>query len=125
MLQQLRGNHEQSSRFLTVQFVVERLLAQPHEANLSQVAADSGRSARQVQKLFEEFVGVPPKQWLKIVRLQRSFVRLHQRSGSLTAVAYECGYFDQSHFIRDFKSFTGLTPSAYVPAAFPLNGLFA
>jgi AraC-like DNA-binding protein len=40
-----------------------------------------------------------------------------QKDQSLTAMAYDYGYFDQSHFIKDFKSFTGRTPLQYFKTA--------
>jgi AraC-like DNA-binding protein len=43
-----------------------------------------------------------------------------KREISLTSIAYDCGYFDQSHFIKEFKSFTGLTPSGYSSATSPV-----
>jgi AraC-like DNA-binding protein len=42
-----------------------------------------------------------------------SDIMVIKKETSLTAIAYDCGYFDQSHFIREFKSFTGYTPSGY------------
>ncbi len=106
-----------------LEFAVQRLLAHPHDLRLAAVAAECGITPRYLHQLFLAFVGVSPKQFLKIARLQRSFACLHRFPDSLTAVAYTSGYFDQSHFIRDFKAFTGLTPSQYVPQDFPLNGL--
>jgi AraC-like DNA-binding protein len=46
-----------------------------------------------------------------------------KKNESLTSIAYGCGYFDQSHFIKEFKSFTGLTPSAYLKSVSPVNQL--
>lgn len=89
---------------------------------MAAVAAQCGISPRYLHRLFLASVGLSPAQFLKVVRLQRSVASLHGAPQSLTAVAYASGYFDQSHFIRDFKSFTGLTPSQYVPLDFPLNG---
>jgi len=108
--------------FRLVEFALQRLLAHPQGLRLGEVARQCGISPRYLHQLFLAFVGMPPTQFLRIMRLQRSLACLHRSLDSLTGVAYASGYFDQAHFIRDFKSFTGLTPSQYVPAAFLLNG---
>ncbi|WP_310391147.1 AraC family transcriptional regulator [Hymenobacter sp.] len=108
--------------FRVVDFALQRLLAHPQGPSLLEVARQCGISTRYLHQLFLAFVGMSPTQFLKIIRLQRSLACLHRSPDSLTGVAYASGYFDQSHFIRDFKSFTGLTPSQYVPADFLLNG---
>ena len=46
---------------------------------------------------------------------------MSHRESSLTSIAYDCGYFDQSHFIREFKSFTGIAPSEYTSQAYPVS----
>jgi AraC-like DNA-binding protein len=70
---------------------------------------------RYLQKLFLQYTGITPKLYNKINRFQLSLQLISRNKGSFTSIAYDCGYFDQSHFIREFKSFTGVTPSAYSP----------
>jgi AraC-like DNA-binding protein len=62
------------------------------------------------EKRFRKTVGASPKQYASIIRMQ-SVIR--KGPGKLTEAAYEAGYFDQPHFNRDFKSFTGLTPGDF------------
>jgi AraC-like DNA-binding protein len=82
---------------------------------MEDVASRYGISARYLQKLFVEFTGVSPKLYQKIHRFQKSLLLTGKQHESLTDIAYECGYFDQSHFVRDFKFFTGMAPSAFDP----------
>jgi len=71
-------------------------------------------SARRFIELFRRYVGVTPKLYCRIRRFQRALGELHRiKQMDWSAVALECGYYDQSHFIRDFRQFSGLTPSAY------------
>jgi AraC-like DNA-binding protein len=72
---------------------------------------------RYLQKLFVQYTGMTPKLYNKINRFQLSLQLISKNESSFTSIAYDCGYADQSHFIRDFKSFTGTTPSAYSPAS--------
>lgn len=79
--------------------------------NIDNVASRYGITSRYLQKLFLQHTGLTPKLYSKINRFQHSLRLIAKKDLSLTSVAYDCGYFDQSHFIREFKSFTGLTPS--------------
>lgn len=69
---------------------------------------------RTLQRQFIEYVGISPKQFAKIIQFQSS---LNQLSGEvyskLTDIVYENGYADQSHFIRNFKKYTGKKPSEF------------
>lgn len=67
---------------------------------------------RTIQRLFAEYVGISPKQFCKIIQFQSSFSQISTEAFSkLTDIVYENGYADQSHFIRNFKKFTGKNPS--------------
>ncbi|WP_126247168.1 helix-turn-helix transcriptional regulator [Chitinophaga rhizosphaerae] len=69
-----------------------------------------------LEKRFRARIGATPKQYAALVRLNALVGRYHDTE-SLTQAAYEAGYFDQSHFIRDFRQFTGQTPKAYFSVA--------
>lgn len=82
---------------------------------VNSIAARHGVSPRYLQKLFVTYTGLSPRLVLKIGRFQQSLRLLSQKQSSLTAIAYQCGYYDQSHFIKDFRDFTGLVPSHFQP----------
>lgn len=69
---------------------------------------------RSLERRFEQVMGIGPKQFSRIVRLQHS-LKLHRQtpSLSLTELAYSAGYYDQSHFIREFGQLAGITPKQY------------
>lgn len=85
-----------------------------HQGNIpiEQIASLACVSLRQFERLSKERVGLPPKLYARIVRFSKAY-RLREENPLLswTQIAYECGYFDQMHFIRDFKQFAGLTPT--------------
>ena len=61
-----------------------------------------------------EDIGISPKQYLKIIRFQSAiFLKQKNNNLNMTELSYESGYLDQSHFINDFKSLSGLTPKQY------------
>jgi AraC-like DNA-binding protein len=79
--------------------------------SVGELASVACLSHKQYNRIFYDFVGLHPKEFLKIVRLQYVFHHhKHNQKESLTELAYACGYYDQAHFVNDFKSLTGLTP---------------
>jgi len=98
-------------------WIVHALLYDRSVTRVDQVAERFGLSTRSLQRLFERYVGVSPKWVLKRYRLHEAAARLAQGgSGTWADVAAELGYFDQSHFIRDFTRAVGLTPVEYARA---------
>ena len=81
---------------------------------LRDVAAEIGVSIRKLRQDLTDALGLPPKTFGRISRLQRT-VRQVAQGGELdwAEVALRHGFFDQSHLIRDFCQFTGMTPSLY------------
>ncbi|TGV04678.1 helix-turn-helix domain-containing protein [Flavivirga rizhaonensis] len=70
---------------------------------------------RTFERNFMTYIGLTPKQFSKIIQFQSSINKLTQATyNSLLDVGYDSGFSDQSHFIRTFKSYTGLTPSYYL-----------
>jgi AraC-like DNA-binding protein len=80
-------------------------------------------SERQIERIFAQEVGLSPKNFSRIVRFQQVF-KMAPSAGSLTRLALEAGYFDQAHFSREFKSFTGLSPRQYFNGRFEFSALF-
>lgn len=65
-----------------------------------------------LEKRFRKIIGTSPKKFAALVRF-RNIIQNGDASPSLTALGYDTGFFDQSHFIKEFKRFTGDTPEAY------------
>ena len=79
------------------------------------LCAHGGVSQRQLDRLFRQHLGVSPKVLSRVARFQRALNRLKTDPGcTLAAVAADCGYYDQPHFVRDFKRFSGVPPRAQV-----------
>lgn len=74
-----------------------------------------GYSERQLERKFKRQVGLSPKRLARILRFQK-FIQLSQaeKKLTLTDAALACGYYDQSHFIKDFTAFSGLSPLSYL-----------
>jgi AraC-like DNA-binding protein len=104
--------NERSVQFEYLNCAVRQIVESHGRAALPQIAQMLRVTPRYLEKLFIERVGIPPKLFAQINQLQNS-VRLLNRdkTRSLTEICYKSGYYDQSHFIRAVKGFTGLRPS--------------
>lgn len=70
-------------------------------------------SERQLQRVFKHYIGLTPKYYCRIIRFNYIFQCLQKDRSTWGDVFYQAGYYDQSHFIRNFKAFTGEDPSSY------------
>jgi len=94
--------------------IVQVLLNDRTITRVDEVSARFGIRPRTLQRLFQRYVGVSPKWVLSRYRLHEAAARLAEGdSPNWAEVATELGYFDQSHFIRDFTRAIGQTPAAY------------
>jgi AraC-like DNA-binding protein len=80
--------------------------------SLNELAALTGLSKAYVIRSFRRAVGMPPYEWLLQLRIEEGRKRLKEGS-SISELAFELGFSDQSHFHRRFKRVTGMTPAAY------------
>jgi AraC-like DNA-binding protein len=73
---------------------------------------NTGISARQLRRLFEYYVGDTPKTFSKIIRFQQ-ILRAKPSVQSLrqNKLFFDAGYYDQAHFIKEFKTLYGITPA--------------
>lgn len=104
-------------RYRLICAVVREMLAAAPGATVAELAARHAVSPRTLQRLFRDYVGVGPKWVLKRYRMHEAAERLAAgEAEDAAALALELGYFDQSHFIRDFREQIGQTPVAYARA---------
>lgn len=83
---------------------------------VEQLVHYTGYTERHIERIFVQQIGMSPKKYVNIVQLH-SFLKLLRNKpteANLTGISYESGYFDQSHLIRMFKKYTGITPSEYL-----------
>jgi AraC-like DNA-binding protein len=107
-----------SSRLIAnpyVDFAVNQIVQQPNQMAIAQIANKVGYSQKHLIKLFKDNVGLTPQAFLKIIRFQNALreIELSQKA-NWASIALESGYYDQAHFINDFKAFSGFTPNQYL-----------
>ncbi|MBI5472195.1 MAG: helix-turn-helix transcriptional regulator [Ignavibacteriae bacterium] len=98
-----------------VAHAVNRLVAHPSHTSMASLSQEIGYSQKHFIQMFKQAVGVTPKAFHSIMRFQRSIQEI-ERSRSLdwSHLALDAGYYDQAHFIHDFKRFSGFTPDEYL-----------
>ncbi len=102
---------------------VNRLLRAP-STSINALADRACLSKRQYERVFRETVGMNPKEYSCIVRFQKALWQMQRGESNYAGIAAECGYSDQSHFIRNFKELSGYTPEALIKHCAPYSDLF-
>jgi AraC-like DNA-binding protein len=98
-----------------VGFALRRFMAAPHVITVASVTDQIGLSPKRFIQVFRDETGFTPKVFCRIRRFQQALDRMEGRkSVAWTKVALDCGYFDQAHFIHDFRAFSGINPSTYL-----------
>lgn len=93
---------------------VDTILASKGSASINTIVQEDPAKRRMLERKFRDRIGVSPKQLCKVIRLQAALqLMLDRRDAKLTHVAHESEYYDQAHFVKDFKEFTGMTPKEF------------
>lgn len=97
-----------------VEYAIGAIVDQPDQIKLGNLNQKIGYSQKHFIDLFKRHVGIAPKAYLKIMRFQKAVNEIgRQKEVDWTGVSLDCGFYDQSHFINDFKLFSGFTPEQY------------
>jgi AraC-like DNA-binding protein len=103
------------ARHPAVAFALQEFHSTPHPRTITDVTEHIGLSARRFIQVFKEQVGLTPKLFCRVRRFQRVLHCIRKGQHVEWAdIALACGYFDQAHFIHDFRAFSGLNPTAYL-----------
>lgn len=110
----LLHNNEKGFEFRRMSDAIEQIRATKGNVDIDTLVSNACLSRKQFERIFSEYIGISPKQYLKTIRLQATIhFKSSHKNVSLTELTYENGYYDQSHFINDFKTMTGLTPKQF------------
>lgn len=94
--------------------VLNKIFQRKGQISIKQLAETACLSIKQFERKFSGLIGLNPKQFLRIVRFQNVLqMKKNRHNDNLTSLALESGYYDQSHFINDFRLITGLTPKEF------------
>jgi methylphosphotriester-DNA--protein-cysteine methyltransferase len=102
-------------RHPAVRYAVAELGHKARPRPVARVAEHIGLSQRRFIEVFRNEVGLTPKAFSRVCRFQHVLGQVeHATEVDWTSVAYACGYFDQAHFIHDFREFSGVSPTMYL-----------
>lgn len=106
---------EQSTVDNIVRTTIDALLSTKGNASINTILKEDLSKRRQLERNFVKQIGISPKQLGKVIRLQSALkMMLNEEGEKLTNIAYENEYYDQAHFIKDFKEFTGISPKDFL-----------
>jgi AraC-like DNA-binding protein len=108
-----------------IRSTVETILTANGQIPVDELTKQININRRQLERKFSSAIGLSPKQLSKTIRLQATLkMMVNKQFTSLTALASEGEYYDQAHFIKDFKEFTGLTPKEFYSENLKMTSLF-
>ncbi|TPN86314.1 AraC family transcriptional regulator [Aquimarina algicola] len=98
-----------------VRTTIDTLISTKGNTSIRTILKNDPSKRRQLERKFMKQIGISPKQLGKVIRLQTALkMLLNKDEESLTHIAYESKYYDQAHFIKDFKEFTGTNPKEFL-----------
>lgn len=108
-----------------VKSTVETILTANGQLTVAELSRQVNIDRRQLERKFHSGIGLSPKQLLKTVRIQTTLkMLLAHEFTNLTSLAHENGYYDQAHFIKDFREFVGLTPKEFYKKSLKMTSFF-
>jgi AraC-like DNA-binding protein len=97
-----------------------------HQPDIKSLANIACLSHKQFGRIFTEYVGTTPKEFTRIIRFQRAIFTLQNNLEKDQAeLALDCGFYDQAHMIKEFKTFSGYTPNEYLAVCLPYSDYFS
>jgi len=97
---------------ITIDCIIPEIIKHGGMTKIDHLVKQAYMGNRQFERAFKDRIGVSPKFYSRLVRFSKAWL-LKENNPQLTwtEVAYECNYFDQMHFIRDFKEFANANPT--------------
>jgi len=101
-------------------------IAMRSQTNVTQLSDIACLSKKQFNRIFVDYVGTTPKEFMRIIRMQKTLFTLQNEPRmDFAQLAYACGFSDQSHLIKEFKLFSGYTPIEYIAVCAPYSDYFS
>ncbi len=95
-------------------FAATKMTSPLGSTTLKSIATEVGYSQKQLIQLFKKYVGLSPKQYQRLQRFNTTLQQIHQQTYPTSQMNFDFGYYDQAHFINEFKHFSGYSPKAYL-----------
>ncbi|OEK04729.1 helix-turn-helix transcriptional regulator [Roseivirga misakiensis] len=109
----LLKRHQGTSYYTEIESAIENIIESKGNVKVSTLAELSNMSERKLERLFLKQIGLSPKFYARIIRLTSIFKLMQAEDQTWSDLVFQAGFYDQSHFIKNFQEFTGEDPSAY------------
>ncbi|HJS54080.1 MAG TPA: helix-turn-helix transcriptional regulator [Chitinophagaceae bacterium] len=111
----LQKGKDRMENHALVHYSVNQLVTSPQMWTIKDLSGKTGITQKHLITLFKKYVGLSPKMFSRIYKFQKVIQSIEQQKKvDWSMLAYECGYFDQAHFIKEFQAFSGVNPAAYL-----------
>ncbi|MBS1600036.1 MAG: helix-turn-helix transcriptional regulator [Bacteroidetes bacterium] len=93
--------------------IVKTIEKRKGQIKVDTLATQHYTTVRQLERCFKQYIGISPKEFIRVVRYQHTMAALQNRkqNQSLLSIAFECGYYDHAHLCNELKRYNGITPS--------------
>ncbi len=96
-------------------FAIQQICQNPALDSIKQISRKTGYSQKQFIQLFKKYVGLSPKYFQRVQRFNKVLQEVERRNEiNWPALSYDCGFYDQAHFIREFQKFSGFNPTDFL-----------
>ena len=110
----LKGKNRLDTHVL-IHYSVNQLVQSPQMWTIKNLSDKTGVTPKHLITLFKKYVGLSPKMFSRVHKFQKVIELVGQeQKADWAMLAYECGYFDQAHFIKEFQAFSGINPASYL-----------
>ena len=111
----LQKGKDKMENHVLVHYSVNQLTSSPQMWTIRSLSDKTGVTQKHLINLFKRYVGLSPQMFSRINKFQKVIQLIgQQKKIDWSMLAYECGYFDQAHFIKEFQAFSGINPAAYL-----------
>lgn len=108
-----------------VQNSISQIINQP-QIEVNTLAESACLGYRQFKRIFTNHVGMSPKEYYKVIRFQRVLYLLQNNPiMEIADLTYSCGFYDPSHLVKDFREFSGCSPTQYLSSRSPYSTFFS
>lgn len=98
-----------------INVAIQQICHDPTLDSIELISQKTGYSQKQFIRLFKKYVGFSPKYFQRVQRFNKVLKEIeHQNEINWPALSYDCGFYDQAHFIREFHKFSGFNPTDYL-----------
>lgn len=99
-------------------YSISKIISNPAQTSVIEITYKTGYTNKHLISLFAKYTGIGPKQYVNVLKFQQAVQMLEKDTNHINwpHLALDCGYYDQAHFINEFRKFSGFNPSAYLEA---------